>query len=168
MLRQTAIFPISDAIPSLYEQVEGIMKKFLSVILIFFGLSVIGIASSMIVFGPHTTGNFFANLLAAVINTPSKMDGLDHANPDSELRFYSAFFLAFGIALVIVGKNLDKYLSWVPVLATIFFIGGCARVFSLIQFGEPHMFFNILMAVELVLPIIILCIWFIVDRASAD
>jgi hypothetical protein len=42
---------------------------------------------------------------------------------DNELRFYSARWGAYGIALLVITGNLDKY-GGVFYAATIFFVGG--------------------------------------------
>jgi hypothetical protein len=71
---------------------------------------------------------------------------------DSEDRFYAAFFLAFGVALIWCSLDLLKRGGAFRVLLVPFFIGGIARVISAALVRLPDPLFVALTAVELILP----------------
>ncbi len=135
------------------------MKHLLSFLLILFGVVVACIAASMILTGPDATGNLFARIVSSIFNTDPVLTGLGNANADSELRFYSAFFFVYGLFVVKVGSNLNEYTNWVPPIIGVFFLGGLARLLSYYLIGEPHIFFQVLLALELLLPPLFFGIW---------
>ena len=80
------------------------------------------------------------------------------------MRFYAAIWGAYGVALVVVARNLARRLDMVPWLAAPFFLGGVGRVLSWAQVGTPHPFFQLLMAIELALPPLFVGLWWVVQR----
>jgi hypothetical protein len=78
---------------------------------------------------------------------------------DSELRFYAALWGAYGILALISSLQFAARRGWVPWLALAFFAGGLGRAISIAQTGAPHPAFILLMAIELVLPPIMLALW---------
>ncbi|THD59068.1 DUF4345 domain-containing protein [Phenylobacterium sp.] len=78
---------------------------------------------------------------------------------DSELRFYSALWGGYGVMLLCAARNLSRWDGRVPGLAAIFFIGGVGRALSWVMVGAPHPFFLVLMAIELILPPVIIVLW---------
>ena len=133
---------------------------FLILCLRLMGLIVIAIGGAMALFGPHALGAFFAGLagLAAPL-------GLEHANSDSELRFYSVFFVAYGVAVYYVAQNFEAQHRWLPVLAGLFVLGGLARLLSWVTLGAPHPLFIFLCALELGVPILLITLYAISRRA---
>lgn len=87
---------------------------------------------------------------------------------DSELRFYAALWGAYGIVVLRTARNLTKRLHETPWLAAVFFLGGIGRGLSVISVGEPHPFFTLLMAVELVLPVVMIALWLGARMANRD
>ncbi len=75
-----------------------------------------------------------------------------NATMDSEDRFYATLFLGFGAALIWCSRNLRARAGTLHFLLLIFFLGGCARIVSAVQVGPPNLFFQILWALELILP----------------
>lgn len=73
---------------------------------------------------------------------------------DNEFRFYSIFWLSYGVLVLWVARNILTQLRRVPILVGLFFIGGIGRALSLILVGAPHPAFIVLMIVELVTPVL--------------
>ena len=136
------------------------MIALLRLVLIAFGLTSMAIALSMGLFGPAPVGDTFATLLGLAV----PVEGLANANVDSEMRFYSVYFAAFGAITVHTGWHLSTQQHLVPWLALLFFASGTARGLSWLALGPPHPLFAILLAIELTLPIVLIILW----RATRD
>jgi hypothetical protein len=122
--------------------------------LFFIGAAAILIGAMFVTLGVKTTASVF-NALLSLIHDGGVMSGIDNANADSELRFYSVIFIGFGIVMVQTAQNLSRHMSRVPFLLLLFFGGGVARLISYIIVGTPHSLFMVLMAVELVMPVVL-------------
>lgn len=77
-----------------------------------------------------------------------------NANMDSEDRFYATLFLGFGVAVIWASRDLSQRRGVYLYLLSIFFAGGVARLISVIAAGWPDQFFIVLMAIELILPVV--------------
>jgi len=122
------------------------MATTLKILIAVFGITCIGIALGHIAIGPSAIPG------SVPVN----------ATMDSEDRFYATLFLGFGAALFWCSQNLRERGGVFKFLLLIFFLGGCARIVSAIQVGPPNLFFQILWALELILPPIF---WFWWQRA---
>jgi len=71
---------------------------------------------------------------------------------DSELRFYSAFYVAYGIAMLRAAPRADGEPETVRNLAGALFLAGLARAAAWRSSGAPHPAQRALLAVELGLP----------------
>lgn len=116
------------------------------------GLSAIGIGAMIFLLGPALTADAFAGALHAIAQTPARVDGLDGANIDSELRFYAVLWLAYGFLALWVAQALEARLVWLRIMLLVFFAGGVGRALSHFALGAPHPLFSVLMWVELLLP----------------
>lgn len=83
---------------------------------------------------------------------------------DSELRFYAPFWITYGGLVIWTSLDLRHRLGWVPPLAALFLAGGAGRLISYVEAGPPHGAFVALMAVELVLPLVMLGLWLAARR----
>ena len=112
-------------------------------IILLFGLTCMAIAMSHIALGP------------------SVIPGAIPVNPtmDSEDRFYATLFLGFGAALAWCSRNLQKRGGVFGALMIVFFLGGIARLISAVQVGLPNEFFQVLWALELILPPVLWTWW---------
>jgi hypothetical protein len=91
--------------------------------------------------------------LAVVTGTALIPDGgAAPASVDSELRFYAAWYAAAGVLLLRSARRIESHGATVRAICAVFFLGGCARVLSLIALGMPDPLFVVLMAIELVIP----------------
>ena len=72
---------------------------------------------------------------------------------DSEDRFYATLFLGYGFALLYCIKAIETHSELIYALAAVFFLGGIARLISIIQVGLPIPFFVLMMGFEFLLPI---------------
>jgi hypothetical protein len=87
-----------------------------------------------------------------------------NATMDSEDRFYATLFLGFGAAMFWCSQQLKERAGVFKALLLVFFLGGVARIVSAAQVGLPNEFFQILWALELILPPIL---WFWHRKAYA-
>jgi Domain of unknown function (DUF4345) len=78
-------------------------------------------------------------------------------NPaDNEARFLNAIWVAFGVAILWVVPRVERETLLVRFLGAAIFLGGLARLASLIDVGEPADLQYALMGIELVLgPLVI-------------
>ena len=78
--------------------------------------------------------------------------GGSNANVESELRYYAVFYVGFGLYLWSIAPEIasrGRELRWA---AAVLFCGGLARVVGVLIDGWPEADYVMLMAVELVLP----------------
>lgn len=123
-------------------------QRLLRWFLIAFGLVCVGIALAHIAVGP------------------SSIPGSIPVNPtmDSEDRFYATLFLGFGLAHVWAAQDLAQRAAVVLALQAVFFVGGLARIVSLIAVGPPIPLFVFLGALELLIPPLL---WWWIRRIAA-
>lgn len=120
------------------------MATVLKYLVVIFGIICVGIALVHIAIGPSVIpGSIPVN-----------------ATMDSEDRFYATLFLGFGAALLWCSQNLRERGVLFRALLLIFFLGGVARCISAMQVGAPNEFFQMLWALELVLPPVFWFWWF--------
>jgi hypothetical protein len=129
------------------------MLPTLRILLALLGLSAIAICLSMMLTGASVTVAMAESMFGGASGDvwPATMD--------SELRFYAPFWGSYGILLVLAALNPVKRSGWVPWLAAVFFAGGIGRLISLIAVGWPHPAFVVLMAIELLLPPLLIWLW---------
>jgi hypothetical protein len=125
------------------------MRKTLQVLLALFGVTAIFIALLHIVLGPAAIPG------AVPVN----------ATMDSEDRFYATLFLAFGVVLLWCVKDVEHKAKVVYFLMLTFFVGGLARIVSMLAVGLPNDFFIAMTVLELVLPVVYS---FLMFRVSAQ
>jgi hypothetical protein len=71
---------------------------------------------------------------------------------ESELRFYSAFYVAYGLMVLRTAKRADSDPSAVRGLAGALFLGGLGRAGAWLTAGKPHPLQRALLAIELAAP----------------
>jgi hypothetical protein len=116
------------------------MKRGLQVVLVIGGLVAI------------TTG------LVAIIGGIDTFPGSPSAeNPaDNEGRFLNGIWVGFGVLILWVVPRVERETTLVRILAAAIFLGGLARLASIIDVGEPADMQYVLMGIELVLgPLVI-------------
>jgi hypothetical protein len=92
--------------------------------------------------------------LYTVIAGARSLPGRKPASPvvESELRFYAAFYVAYGLAVLRVAPRADSDAAAVRALAGALFLAGLARAGGWRAAGRPHLLQRALLAVELVGP----------------
>jgi hypothetical protein len=92
--------------------------------------------------------------LHTVVAGAKSLPGQGQADPvlESELRFYAAFYVAYGLAALRVGPHAATETAAVRALAGALFLAGAARAGGWLAVGRPHRVQRMLMAVELALP----------------
>ena len=112
------------------------MKKSLQVFLGLFGMAAILIASLHVVLGPSAIPG------SVPVN----------ATMDSEDRFYATLFGAYGVALLWCIRDIERKSRVVYLLALTFFVGGLARLVSMVVVALPNTFFIAMTVLELAIP----------------
>jgi len=108
--------------------------------------------------GIALVGQFFSTIVNFIYPAGPLTD-LGTPNDDSELRFYSVFFVGFGVLLVQSARDLKKHSARIPILLGLFFAGGLARLIGYLSVGTPHALFILLMIIELTLPPLLYALW---------
>lgn len=137
------------------------MLPILRILLALLGLSAIAICLSIMLTGAAPTAAMAESMFGGASGD------LWPATMDSELRFYAPFWGSYGVLLILAALNPAKRGGWVPWLAAVFFAGGIGRLISLFAVGWPHPAFVVLMAIELLLPPLLIWLWLGVRKASA-
>jgi len=89
-----------------------------------------------------------------------------NATMDSEDRFYASLFLGFGGAVIWTSFNFSDRGNLFLALMGIFFLGGLARIVSIISVGWPTPLFIFLGALELLIPPV--CWWLLKTTTKND
>ena len=119
------------------------------------GVGVWGVVSGG---GIDIVGGVFSAVIN-VVHDAGPMTDLGQPDDDSELRFYSVFFVAYGVIMVPTARDLEQHGRRVPILLALFFAGGLARLLSYFTVGPPHALFMLLMVIELLLPPLLYLAW---------
>jgi hypothetical protein len=80
---------------------------------------------------------------------------------DNELRFYSAYWIGYGLLCGWVAANLPEHLSIVPLLAAVLFLSGLGRLLSLVRIGKPAPLYVPFMIAEFVVPLVMISLFMI-------
>jgi hypothetical protein len=112
------------------------VKKTFQVFLGLFGVATILIALLHVVLGPSAIPG------SMPVNTTM----------DSEDRFYATLFGAYGVALLWCIRDIERKSQLVYFLAATLFVGGLARVVSMMAVGLPNTFFIAMTVLELIIP----------------
>lgn len=126
--------------------------------LYFISIAAVLIGSAIAIFGINPVGQFFNAIISTVYNA-GPLTELGTPNDDSELRFYSVFFVAYGVILFQTARDLTRHGHRLPLLLGLFFLGGIARLLSYLTVGQPHALFMLLMTIELAMPPLLYCFW---------
>jgi hypothetical protein len=88
--------------------------------------------------------------------------GADHVNPaiDSDLRFYSAYWLGYSALCAWVALNLPERIDWVPFLAVTLLLSATGRLLSLTQTGSPGRLYTLYMAAEFAIAVVLATLYF--------
>ena len=77
-------------------------------------------------------------------------------NVDSELRFYAAWYVAGGVALLRVARRPESEAAVLHLLCAALLLGAAGRVVSWVSVGRPSATFIVLLAIEIAIPVIVL------------
>ena len=83
-------------------------------------------------------------------------EALANASLDSQNRFYGAQFVLVGAVAWMCGGDLERHAKLFRVLMAVFFLGGLARLVSLLLLGWPAPMVQLLAVSELVIPPLLL------------
>ena len=78
--------------------------------------------------------------------------GLANPSVESELRFYGAFYVAYGVVVLHAAPRADRDTAIVRALAGALFLAGLARAGGWLAVGRPHRVQLALLVIELAAP----------------
>jgi Domain of unknown function (DUF4345) len=136
-----------------------LIRATLRFLLAVLGVTALLIALSNLLLGPSFTAGAAERAFDAFTGWQGPSSAPWQPTMDNELRFYSALWGGYGIAMLATARHLDAYLRFVPWLAVVFFVGGVGRAISWAQVGAPHPLFLNPMATELIAPPIFLLLY---------
>ena len=92
--------------------------------------------------------------LHTVVAGAKSLPDQDLANPvvESDLRYYAAFYVAYGLAAVSVAPRAARETGAVRALAGTLLLAGLGRAGGWLAAGRPHELQRILLAIELGAP----------------
>jgi hypothetical protein len=92
--------------------------------------------------------------LHTVVTGARSLPGQPRTNAavESELRFYAAYYVAYGLAALRIAHRADRDAAAVRALAGALFLAGLARAGGWKQAGRPHPAQLVLLAIELAAP----------------
>jgi len=96
-----------------------------------------------------------ANIIIGGAAAVPGFEGTLDISVDNELRFFSVFWVAYGGLCIWVTNDFHQRGAFVPFIALVFFIGGLARLVSLVTQGEPSNILMGAMVLEWLLPVLI-------------
>ena len=105
-------------------------------------------------------------LVHVALGTASVPGEPAEATVDSRERFYGAVFAGYGVAWVWAARTDPLPCTVIRWLAGIMLAGGLGRVASLAVRGRPHWFQIVLTGVELVVPLPVLWLTSVAERAG--
>jgi hypothetical protein len=78
--------------------------------------------------------------------------GLSNPGVESELRFFGAFYFAYGLFVLRAAPRADRDTATVRAMASALFVAGLARAGGWLAVGKPHGVQQALLAIELGAP----------------
>jgi len=131
------------------------------------GLSAILIGCGLSIFGPEKVANFF-NHNFRLVGAGGEITDLATVNIESELRFFGMMFAFYGASLIWILRDYLNRFHLIPYLLLVFFLSGLGRLIGFVRVGEPHLLFQILMYIELGLPVLLMVFWLFDKRLATN
>ena len=104
--------------------------------------------------GVATTAGLHTSIAGAK-SVPGNDDHLASPWLESELRFYGAFYAAYGLCALRVAPRADRDSDGVRAVAGALFLAGLARAGGWLAAGRPDKLQRVLLAIELAAPPVI-------------
>jgi hypothetical protein len=99
---------------------------------------------------------FVAGLITVFTGTGSMPgDNPTTPNVESELRFYSTFWVGFGVLALYAARRPERETMLLRGLSLFLFLAGIARILAWLASDRPDPQFLVLMGLELILPVFI-------------
>jgi hypothetical protein len=76
-------------------------------------------------------------------------------NVDSEYRFYAAWYFVLGVLLLRAARQPEEEATVVRACGGGLLLAACGRLLSIRRFGSPHPFQRVLLALEVVIPVVV-------------
>ncbi len=130
------------------------------------GVTALAIGGLIFVIGPQATGQIFVAALQVVSPDVPPLIALTGADIDSEMRFYSVLWMAYGAIALWIAQALLQRVVLLRLMLCLFLLGGIGRAISFFLVGAPHLLFVVLMWIEIVLPPFLILLSFANRRPS--
>lgn len=78
------------------------------------------------------------------------------ANVDSEYRFHAAWYAVLGVLLLRAARRPEQETAVIRAAGAGFLVAACSRVLSWASVGKPHWWFRFLLALEFVIPAVMI------------
>jgi hypothetical protein len=78
------------------------------------------------------------------------------ANVDSEFRFHATWYAVLGVLMLRAARRPEHETVVIRAAGAGFLVAACSRVVSWAWVGKPHWWFRLLMALEFVMPAVII------------
>jgi hypothetical protein len=90
------------------------------------------------------------------------------ASVESELRFYGAWYLGAGLFLASLARRIEHRAFELRMVSLLLVLGGVGRILAIADAGWPHPLFIVLLALELLLPPVLVVWQWRVSRLATD
>lgn len=97
-------------------------------------------------------------LIGGAAAVPGSLGAVE-ATVDNELRFFSVYWVAFGVFCFWVARNIASQSFFIPFIALFFLLGGIGRLISMLAIGSPAPVLVPAMVLEFVLPVVIFLLY---------
>ena len=97
-------------------------------------------------------------ILGGSASVPGATDGASAVH-DNEMRFFAVFWVGYGVFSFWVSRDLDARIGFIPAIAAFFFLGGVARLVSILLVGLPSAPLIGATILELIVPPILLFLY---------
>jgi len=143
--------------------------RFLQALLGPLGIGAIIIGSMIVFMGVLPTLHFFESTLAQVLNQAEILEPQTISPTiDNEFRFYAVYWLSYGLLTLWVAMHIETQYKLAPYILIVFFMGGLARIISVVSIGQPHQLVTVLMYIELLAPVLGFIIYYRLPRGKSN
>ena len=130
--------------------------RILQALLIGFGSIVALSALGTFAFGPADMARIMERMWEMFSADPSCLTAFYPPNADGTIRALAPLWLVFGVFTASIAFDLRRRIDFVPIVASIIFMGGVGRFISYVDVGSPHPVFFALLGVEIIVPLLLM------------
>lgn len=128
-------------------------------LLIFFGGAVALSAIGNFTLGPADMARMMERVWGFFSGDPNCVTAFYPPGADGTIRSLAPLWLVFGVFTASIAFDLRRRIDFVPIVASIIFVGGVGRFVSYVDVGAPHPAFFALMGFEVLVPAIMMALY---------